>query len=162
VTDLQDVFDRCPRLEAAEHRVTSRPTDGYNCVSWVQRDFVHRWDPDYHWPGDLPCPEGLPDLDSYLQLFKRWGFELCEHGSLEPGYLKIAIYSTRGYFHHVAKQLRTNVWSSKMGDGHDLWHRDLEALYDSIFWPDATVTHFMRRPDDGEPMELEETGLIPL
>src|SRR4051794_4542469 len=114
VTDLQDVFDRCPGLQAAEHRVTSEANDRYNCVSWLERDFSHRWDPEFFWPRDLPCPEGIPDLGCYLELFQRWGFESCEGGALEPGFLKIAIYSKDGYFHHVAKQLRIDAWSSKM------------------------------------------------
>jgi hypothetical protein len=82
---------------------------------------------------------------------------------LETGLLKIAIYSKDGYFHHVAKQLRINAWSSKLGDAHDLWHRDVDALYGSVvFFQGATVTHYMKRPDDGESMQLEETGLIRL
>ena len=151
-----------PRLQAAEHQVTSDPTDAYNCVAWLQRDFHHRWDPDFHWPADLPCPEGSPDLDSYCELFRRWGFVPCDDGSLEQGFLKIAIYSKAGYFHHVAKQLRIDAWSSKIGDAHDLWHRELSALHDSVYFLGAIVTHYMRRPDNGEAMQLEETGLIRL
>ena len=86
--------------------------------------------------------------------------ESCDDPYLEPGYLKIAIYSKDGYFHHVAKQLRIDAWSSKVGEAHDLWHRSVEALYDAVFFDSATVTHYMRRPDTGESMELEETGLI--
>jgi hypothetical protein len=151
-----------PNLEQAEHQVTSEPNDRYNCVAWLQRDFDHRWDPDFHWPRDLPCPDNQPDLDCYFELFRRWGFEQCKDGTLEPGYLKIAVYSKNGYFHHVAKQLRVAAWSSKVGEAHDLWHRELEALYDSVFFDNATVTHYMRRPDNGESMQLEETGLIQL
>ena len=160
MTNIEEVFDRCPRLRDSEHCVTSKPTDAYNCVAWVQRDLDHRWDPDYHWPADLPCPDGQPDLDCYLELFGRWDFEECADGSYEPGLLKIAIYSEGGYFHHVAKQLRINAWSSKMGMAHDLWHRELDALYETLYYPGATVTHFMQRPDLAESMELEETGLI--
>jgi hypothetical protein len=161
LTDIRAVFDRLPRLEASEHQVTSRPTDKYNCVAWVQRDLDHRWDPDFYWPADLPCPEGPPDLDCYLELFRRWGFSPCNDGIYEPGRLKIAVYSKDGYFHHVAKQLRIEAWSSKIGEAHDLWHRQVEALYDStVFYNGATVTHYLVREDDGQPMELEESGLI--
>lgn len=147
-------------MEAHEHLVTSRPTDRYNCVAWLQRDLSHRWDPDFHWPRDIPCPEGHPDLHCYFELFQRWGFEPCQGGHLEPGYLKIAIYSRDGYFHHVAKQLRIDAWSSKIGEAHDLWHREVSALYDSVFFERAVVTHYMRRVDDGSEMDLEETGLL--
>jgi len=87
------------------------------------------------------------------------GYQECTAPDYEPGYLKIAIYSTNDVFHHVALQLRNGLWSSKVGQAHDLSH-ELHALDASFFFDYTEPTLFMRREDRGEPMALQETGLL--
>jgi hypothetical protein len=163
MTDLLNVYARMPRLQDSAHGVTSEPTDQYNCVAWVERDFAHWWQPEFDWPNDLQCPPpGEPDLPCYVSLFRRWGFEPCETDDFEPGFLKIAIYSKDGFFHHVAKQVPPiRWWSSKVGAAHDFKHERLDALYESLWFDAAEVTHFMKRAYDlNDDFALEVNGLL--
>jgi hypothetical protein len=101
------------------------------------------------WPADIPEPHGEEDLEAFITLFERWGFVRCEDASLESGYLKIAIYETEGSFWHVAKQLPSGRWSSKLGRSFDVRHDKLEELYESPLLGRSTPNVFMRRPFDG-------------
>jgi hypothetical protein len=165
LADLDDLYAVFPRLQSADHLVTSGDSDTYNCVAWVQRDTRRQWDPDFYWPPGVPKPalgDSENDLPNYIALFESVGFELCDGSDLEPGYLKIAIYATGNEFHHVAKQLPSGGWSSKGSmDLHDFRHEQLEPLNGTGVWKGACARVFMRRPYDGvDPFTLEETGII--
>jgi hypothetical protein len=158
---LDDLYAQCVRLDATNHRITSRPTGDYNCVAWVQRDLGHWWEPDFYWPPGAPVPAGDEDLEDYVQLFEGLGFATCPDGELQEGYLKIAIYGEGRRFHHVAKQLPSGAWSSKAGPLHDLRHDDPHLLEDVGMWNGARIERFMSKPFDGvDPFELEEHGLV--
>jgi hypothetical protein len=161
---LDDIYDRLPRLRESVHRVTSPPSDDYNCAGWVVRDLKGYFAPGLFWPEGIPKPEreGDEDLEAYLALFRSWGYEECDSPDLEPGLLKIAIYAKDGFFHHVAKQLRSGAWSSKIGQAHDLRHEDLSALDDSaVFFNSASATIFMQIADDGaDALDIEERGYL--
>ena len=161
---LDDLYDRLPRLREAPHRITSEPDDEYNCVGWVQRELDRYYAPGLFWPREIvPEPEaGDEDLDAFVAIFESWGYERCGSSDYEPGFLKIAIYARDGKFHHVAKQLRTNAWSSKVGEAHDLRHETLDALEDApVFFDRAYATVFMRKVDDGlDQFEIEERGYL--
>src|SRR5690242_5101898 len=113
-----------PRLRDSEHRITSPPNDEYNCVGWVRRSYDAYVAPGLIWPRDLiPEPRvGEPDLDAFVSLFEIWGYERCAGPEQEEGFLKIAVYARDGWFHHVAKQLPSGAWSSKVGEAHDVRH----------------------------------------
>jgi hypothetical protein len=102
------------------------------------------------------------DLDCYFAVFESLGYEKCDSPDFEAGYLKIAIYAVGNAFHHVAKQLPSKRWSSKVGESFDIRHDELDALYDSaVFFDNATATAFMKRPDDGtDDFEMEEHGIV--
>ncbi len=159
--DLDDLYAQIPKLRAAVHRITSPDSDRYNCVAWVERDLDRWWEPGFYWPFGSPTPRGDEDLDCYVYLFRKLGFEVCESSTLEPGFLKIALYAEDDEFHHVAKQLPSGQWSSKAGTLHDFKHEKLEALEDSGVMKNARPVMFMRRPFSGsDPMALEESGLL--
>jgi hypothetical protein len=152
-----------PRLPASDHRITSQPSDDYNCVGWVRREYDAYIAPGLFWPSDVVREPrlGEPDLDAFVRLFEAWGWERCDGPELEDGFLKIAIYSREGSFQHVAKQLPSGAWSSKMGEAHDLRHAELDSLNDSLFLEYATANVFMKMPYDGvDQYENEERGLI--
>lgn len=160
MSDLEDLYAQLPRLRDSSHRITSEATDEYNCVAWVSRE-QGWWEPGFVWPSDVPEPPPDDDVEAYVELFRRWGFELCASAELESGYLKIAIYTKGSSFEHVAKQLPSGGWSSKAGFLHDFRHDELDALNDAKVMRCATPTIYMRRSHDpGDSMELEETGLI--
>jgi hypothetical protein len=158
---INALYERLPHLRDSEHTITSAPDDEYNCVAWLERDFKHFWAPKHYWPHPLPRPDNDQDLDCFLTLFEQWGYEHCDDPDYESGWLKIAIFAEDRRFYHVAKQLRTGAWSSKVGVGHDLRHVSLDALSDSVFFNYTRASLFMKRADDGsDPMELEERGYL--
>jgi hypothetical protein len=157
---LEDLYAQFPSLRDSRHRITSSPTDEYNCVAWVPRELDRWYDPELFWPDDIPKPDGDDDLDCYVALFESWGFERCEDERYEDGFLKIAVYTVGQSFQHVAKQLRDGSWSSKGGVLHDFRHCTLDALQPSGIMVNARPSVFMRHNDDGESQELERTGLI--
>jgi len=160
--DLADLYAQYPSLVSAHHRITSQPTDQYNCTAWLIRDIAHWYEPGIYWPDGLPEPDGDGnDLHCYIALFELWGFEICADRTHESGFLKIAIYAIDARFCHVAKQIRGADWSSKGGTLHDFRHDTLDALYPCGIMENATPTVFMRCADDGDPQHLERTGLIP-
>ena len=80
---------------------------------------------------------------------------MCGDDVLEEGHLKIAIYSKDGMFQHVAKQLPSGAWSSKVGPRHDLRHDNFELLEGVGVWDGASVELFVKRPFDGRiPLRL--------
>lgn len=161
LTDLADLYAQFPRLSASGHRITSEPSDLYNCVAWVERDFERWWEPGFHWPLGAKEPSGDADVDCYVDLFEKLGFERCDSSDAEPGFLKIALYAENHRFHHVAKQLPSGAWSSKAGPLHDFRHEALTACDDCGVMRAAQPELFMRRSYDGaDDMSLEETGLI--
>src|SRR5437588_290819 len=120
-----------PNLDQTEYQKTSEPTSSYNCIAWVL-DRSDIWiDPteEYDWPEDV---ERGYTTGSFIELFKKYGFEICDGATLESGYLKIAIYHDNlNHFHHVAKQLSSGKWTSKLGENEDIEHElsGLEGEY---------------------------------
>lgn len=161
MTELSELYAQLPLLRESTHQVTSPATDSYNCVAWVERDLDRWWEPGFYWPAPEPTDEA--DLDAYVELFSRVGFELCAAPLAEEGFLKIAIYAADGAFHHVAKQLPSGRWSSKAGRLHDFRHDRLDAVEGAPLLGQAVAAVYMRRPYDGhDRMEMEEDGLIRL
>ena len=157
---LDDLYARFPGLDAGNHRITSTDTDDYNCVAWVRRSLDEWWEPGFTWPADITIPDD-GDLEAYIELFRRWGYERCPDAAYEKGSLKIALYANDKDFLHVAKQLNDGTWSSKAGLLHDLKHCDLSAMEGSWALEFASPTVFMKRLDDGlDPMTLEHGHLL--
>ncbi len=129
--------------------VTSESTLQYNCLAWALGDDSRWIDPtgeNAYWP------EGVSDddtVDSVIDLFRLVGYELCEDGSLEAGYEKIAVYAVNGSPTHAARQLEDGRWTSKLGKYEDIVHATPEELQ----WDDdkgyGQVAAFMVRPVDG-------------
>ena len=62
---------------------------------------------------------------------------VCHDLSVEPGHDKIAVYADRqhGLFSHMARQLPTGKWTSKIGRHCDIEHdrpEDLSADYGPV------------------------------
>jgi hypothetical protein len=120
-----------PGLRASGHQVTSPTDTKYNCVAWAVGDVQRWWWPD---PGDIAFwPTAAPRVESVValqQLFESLGFSAVSDESLEPQIDRIAIFATpQGVPTHVARQLSTGRWTSKLGEREDIEHalRDLEG-----------------------------------
>ncbi len=134
-----------PRLNLANHRIVSPLDEAYNCIAWVMRDTSRWWDADplglYYWPPDIPR---IQTLDTYISLFERSGYTRCGDAALEAGFEKVAIYALEnGEFTHVARQLDTGEWTSKLGDWEDIQHSTLDVLECPSY---GHVVCILRRP----------------
>jgi len=137
---LQDIIREFPHLQIGDFVKTSDDDDGYNCIAWAidSGRTDTRWDPTplpgNYWPLDVP--PGYT-LDVFIVLYqKRCGYEPCDNGELEDGYEKLALYvDSYNEFAHVARQLPSGWWTSKLGDFDDISHITpfvLEADYGKV------------------------------
>lgn len=139
--ELEDLFQRYPRLRDAEGEITSNRDHRYNCVAWSVGETKIPWIAD---PGIVDDPElkqygywppGVPRKDTlkaWMQAFGTQGYRRCRSWNLEPGYEKVAIFGTPDGPTHAARQTPEGKWASKLGKGHDIEHH-LEGLAGSKF-----------------------------
>lgn len=125
--DLENYF---PELGAGAYRVTSPETPSYNCVAWAAGDETAWWEPDpnyqYYWPPGLPR---VFSVEAYIEAYRALGYVSCEAEHEEPGFEKVAIFAdSQGRPTHVARQLPTGVWTSKLGQLQDIEHNRLPAV----------------------------------
>ena len=67
---------------------------------------------------------------------------MCESGELEENVEKLAIYATSdGKPQHIARQLPSGIWTSKLGRLEDIEH-ELAGLSGKLY---GTVCKFMAR-----------------
>ena len=81
-----------------------------------------------------------------LELFRSYGYELCENGILESGFEKIVIYARDNKPRHAARQLPTGLWTSKLGRYQDIEHATPEELEGDSNGEYGRIVAFMRRP----------------
>jgi hypothetical protein len=122
-----------PNINKNNSKITSPATRVYNCAAWAAKENHRRWDPtdpQYYWPHGVPREN---TLDAFVQAYKTIGYKPCFDGSYEPGFQKIAIYAKIRADNelipkHVALQLETAEWTSKVGDHEDIIHSSLNVF----------------------------------
>ncbi len=133
-----------PNLIPTDYEITSIDTIDYNCVAWAAEDTQRWWWPDSmfesYWPNNVPREETLL---AFIQAFQTLGYMICENSDLEENYQKIAIYTLNNKPTHVARQLFTGKWTSKLGQDEDIEHDNLEGLEGKRY---GEVTLVMKRP----------------
>ena len=138
--------------------ITAAPTMVYNCIAWALGSRNQWWEP--HSPGSIPeerghWPAGLPhnrDPQTLRQLFQQEGFTDCENGELDPTVVKIALYRTRdedGNYEwtHAARQLKSGLWTSKLGSSYEVTHRNPDDLDGALY---GTVYAYLSKPRRGD------------
>lgn len=124
----------CPSLTKDNYQETSRATSVYNCVGWVLGDETRWYEPtdsgQYFWLGNKSADYSLK---SYTDMFTSQGFEVCEKSTPEDGFQKIALYVKEKEFSHVALQVPSGRWSSKLGAWEDIEHDTLEAISGPLY-----------------------------
>lgn len=102
---------------SAEARQTSPKDDCYNCIAWAAGDTDHHW-----WPTPVPTNgvywpvEPEETQEGFVRAFRTLGYEPCGDGQLEEGIEKLVLYvDPQGVPTHMARQLESGKWSSKMG-----------------------------------------------
>jgi hypothetical protein len=122
--------------------ITSPETGNYNCIAWAANLNDIKFWPDpygiYDWPDDIPFEE---TLDAFIELYKTFGYEICESGDYEVGYIKIAIFTNGNAPKHAARQIDDNEWTSKLGDSYDVRHT-LESMEGGMY---GKVSQFMKK-----------------
>lgn len=81
-------------------------------------------------------------MEAFVEAFKLLGYETCDDAGLEVGYEKLAVYANSEGPTHVARQLATGRWTSKLGAWQDIEHATLADLEDSDY---GSARIFMRR-----------------
>jgi hypothetical protein len=131
-----------PNFTPANHRETSPATPKYNCVAWAAEDALNWWQPGVYWrPADWPANDfGLGALE---RAFRELGYEDAgDDASLEPGYLKVALYGSGFLYTHAARQLPSGKWTSKLGKSVDVEHDTPEVVADGVY---GEVMQVMKR-----------------
>ena len=143
-----------PNLKAADFEVTSGETARYNCLAWAVDVNDEWWEPsaDGVWPSDVPHDI---TLESLVKLYSRFGYEICEDGDHQPEFEKIAIYGERFEYEHAAHQLPDGGWTSKLGSGVDISHKNLDCIAGGAY---GNVIAFLRRPLQRNENDEIETG----
>jgi hypothetical protein len=133
-----------PRLRASAYVTTSRPLPRYNCIAWAAGDtskwwWPHPYDRRCYWPPRILREETLP---IFVEVFRTLGYQPCSSATPEVSFEKVALFADAGVPTHAARQLITGVWSSKLGEGHDIAHHSLSDLSGGIY---GLPTLFLKR-----------------
>ncbi len=141
---LEEAF---PNLREEEYRPTSPISKLYNCIAWAAGRVDRWWEPvpftNYYWPPTAPL---IKNLESYTKAFQSLGYEQCDDASLELGFEKVAIYckGKRGDEpEHMARQLPSGWWTSKLGRDVDIEHQTLEGVEGNVY---GHVEQVLKRP----------------
>ncbi len=151
-------FSSFPNLTKDNHRPTSDPANGENCIAHAAGARGEWWEPTTgrFWP--VGPPYYNQRTESLVRVFERMGYVLCDSSEREPGYEKIAIYGDEGRYTHAARQLTEDgSWTSKLGPEDDINHANLDALTGGAY---GNVVAILRRPtsNHGRPKCCEEHG----
>ena len=132
-------------------------SDDYNCIAWALGNRNAWWEP--YAPGSIVedrgyWPDGLPHdraPETLRELFRQQGFVDCEDGDLDPHSVKIALYQLPAEdgsykWTHVARQLRTGLWTSKLGNSYEVTHRRPDDLDGELY---GEVYAYMAKPRRG-------------
>jgi len=143
-----------PNATDQNRQPDSDPSTDYNCLGWaVHSKRLNIWpDFDNSWPVDMPRVE---NVDSIVRFLERLGFADCNGDiSLEAGFEKVAIYSTKGVPQHVARQRPDGKWTSKLNRLIDIWHLTPYVLANpaQVQFSYGIVVKIMRRRWNGPPV----------
>ena len=129
--------------------VASPRTTDYNCIAWAAEDTTRWWSPEqrYYWP---PGSERRRTKECFIEVFRTLGYEPCESAELESDCEKVAIYvDLLNRPTHMARQLSSGWWTSKLGGLEDVIHRTLSEIEGAGIPDDrdyGRVAIFLKRP----------------
>ena len=135
-SDLRKLF---PAL--GDFSVTSPPDGRYNCIAWAAGTDSRWWEPvpDHYWPSEAPLENNVA---AFVAAFSILGYQPCADGFLEAGFEKVAIYQRSSMVSHMARQLPTGRWTSKIGQLADIEHASPAELEGA---ENGAVVQCMRR-----------------
>ena len=143
----KEIEDDFPTLRRTRYGIRSAKDPAYNCLAWALGDTRHFWEPSllpvkgYYWPPGVPREENVL---GWAKIFKLHGYEVASSYALEIGFQKVAIYEdSDGLASHVALQLPSGTWTSKLGTGHDIEHPDPDCLEGELY---GRISRILKRP----------------
>jgi hypothetical protein len=147
-----EVLERLfPNLATSGYRITSPPDKKYNCIAWGLGDTSEWWWPDpegeYYWPSGVPREV---TIEAFTLLLTTFGFSPCESADHEEGIEKVALYAKEGIPTHIAQQLESGFWTSKLGRGEDIEHT-LPGLEGAVYGQVALIARRDVPPDAASP-----------
>ena len=117
-------------------------TNRYNCISYAAGDTTRWYDGSHYWPAHARHDRSIGAL---TRLFSALGYERCDDSSLEPEYLKVALYESKVGWTHASIQTPSGLWQSKLAEFELMEHLDPEAVAGGVY---GEPTVFMRRRRD--------------
>lgn len=134
-----------PNLHENNFEITSDYSENYNCIAWAANDTSRWWWPanslDAYWVEDVPR---VATKETFIRAFQKLGYEICDSRLLEDGFEKVALYvDDNQQPTHMARQLSSGMWTSKLGEAWDITHHTLEGIENSIY---GSVALILRRP----------------
>jgi len=145
--ELHRIF---PNLAASAYQITSPIDPFYNCIAWAAEDTDRLW-----WPFAYPpmgyWPDGIERNDTvecFIAAFATLGFAPFKNSDLEVGFEKLAIYASGQEVRHMARQLRSGVWTSKLGRLEDIEHATLEVISGDDYGEPVLFLKRRSRPAD--------------
>lgn len=131
---------RFPNIKTTTYKITSSPSEEYNCIAWAAGDITRWWSDvlGYYWP----TTNRSSLVESLVDVFAGMGYEICDSSSLEEGFGKVTLYEKDGLWKHVSRQLVNGRWTSKLGPAEDIEHESPEALVGDSY---GTVHCIMRK-----------------
>jgi hypothetical protein len=83
-------------------------------------------------------------VPAFILAFATKEYEPCDNGALEAGYEKLVIYVDSSQTPtHMARQLRSGKWTSKLGELEDIEHQTLRQLEEGVY---GIAIQYLRRP----------------
>ncbi|MGI8641734.1 MAG: DUF7689 domain-containing protein [Pyrinomonadaceae bacterium] len=149
---IKQVFEN---LKDGEFEITSPFDPKYNCIAHAAKDSEKWWwtvdsvmaGNDVFWFNNIPSQA---TLENFILTFQKLDYEPCENTELEKGFEKVAIYvslkdeiySPKGTPTHMARQLSTGKWTSKLGKDVDINHTTLRNVEGHLY---GVVKQILRR-----------------
>lgn len=141
--DLELEYD-CPRLLSTGYTIKSPVDSGYNCVAFAVGDLHNFWYDaqvnGYYWP---PGCGSADTIEGWISVFRIHNYAECSGDQFEEEFERIAIFGHGNQPEHVARQIASGAWVSKMGTGCDIEHPNLSSLESEMM---GEVIRIMKRP----------------
>jgi hypothetical protein len=133
-----------PRLLQSEYSKSSEPEPFYNCFAFAVHDTGQYWQKvqvrGYYWP-----LERDDRVEDWVRALRLNNFEVTDNWELEARLEKVAIYVNEdGTPEHVARQLESGHWTSKIGKLEDIQHSTLSALEGAEYGKATVVMQRLR------------------
>lgn len=149
VATIQEIESLFPLLVGTSYSEASAATDTYNCIAFAFGDLQNWWWPrrgyGIYWPPGFPLNDFVATL---VSIFDLHGYSACDNSDHELGYEKVVIFSRGERFKHVARQLKSGRWASKLGEEQDIEHERAEHVENADY---GTAETFLKRRRDDWP-----------